>query len=127
MVTTYYSSLQEIALQDVRKEMSFCRKVGLRMLGLVENMSVFICPKCSKSSSVFPSSSAAGVDGLCAGQGVPLLGRIPLDPRIGRACDEGRSIFEDEDGQAATASSVAQAYRDIIVRLKEELAKDNKC
>ena len=36
---------QEVSLQDVRKEIAFCRKVGIRILGLVENMSVFVCPK----------------------------------------------------------------------------------
>ena len=40
------SHAQEVALQDVRKEINFCRKVGLPVIGVVENMSGFVCPKC---------------------------------------------------------------------------------
>ena len=46
MLLTYYTHAQEVALQDVRKEINFCRKVNLPVLGVVENMSGFVCPKC---------------------------------------------------------------------------------
>ena len=48
---------QEISLQDVRKEINFCAKVSLPVLGVVENMSVFVCPKCHQSSTILPASS----------------------------------------------------------------------
>ena len=48
---------QEISLQDVRKEINFCRKVSLPVLGIVENMSQFVCPKCKLSSTILPASS----------------------------------------------------------------------
>ena len=54
---------QEISLQDVRKEINFCSKVGLRVLGVVENMAEFVCPKCHLSSTILPSSTG-GADKL---------------------------------------------------------------
>ena len=48
---------QEISLQDVRKEINFCEKVGLKVLGVVENMSQFVCPKCNIVSTILPTST----------------------------------------------------------------------
>ena len=48
---------QEISLQDVRKEINFCEKVGLRVLGVVENMAQFVCPKCHMASTILPTST----------------------------------------------------------------------
>jgi Mrp family chromosome partitioning ATPase len=84
---------QEVALLDVRKELDFCRKAGIKVLGLVENMSGFVCPKCTKESDIFPASTG-GAEGLAREVGVPFLGKVPLDPRIGLACDEGESFFD---------------------------------
>ncbi len=114
---------QDVALIDVRKEIDFCRKVGLRVLGVVENMSLFVCPKCKVSSQILPSSSG-GADGLCKELGLDLLGRVPLDPSIGQACDEGRSLFED--GASAAAPEVVKAYRDMtdeLIRRIDEKVK----
>jgi len=98
---------QEIALQDVRKEINFCRKINLPVLGIIENMSLFTCPKCHKSSVILPSSTG-GADKLTADTGVPLLGRLPLDPVVGQSCDEGRSLFAEHPD-----SKVAQEYTSI--------------
>ena len=54
---------QEIALQDVRKEINFCHKVKLPVLGVVENMAEFVCPKCHLTSTILPSSTG-GADKL---------------------------------------------------------------
>ena len=51
-----FALVQEVALLDVRKEISFCRKVGLPILGVVENMSGFVCPKC-KVTTTLPTHS----------------------------------------------------------------------
>lgn len=83
---------QEVALLDVRKQIDFCRRVDLNILGLVENMSNFVCPNCTKESQIFKGSN--GVLKLCEAQNIPLLGSLPLDPRIGKSCDEGTSCFE---------------------------------
>ncbi|CAH1400408.1 unnamed protein product [Nezara viridula] len=83
----------ELALLDVRKEIDFCRKVGLNILGVVENMSPFVCPKCHVASDIFPKNTGGG-EKMCKEMEVPYLGRLPLDPMLGKACDEGVSIID---------------------------------
>merc|ERR1719186_1090154 len=79
---------QEISLQDVRKEVNFCRKVNMPVLGIVENMSMFTCPKCHVSSTILPASTG-GAEKLSRDIGVEVVARLPLDPMVGKACDEG--------------------------------------
>ncbi|XP_004057243.5 cytosolic Fe-S cluster assembly factor NUBP1 isoform X2 [Gorilla gorilla gorilla] len=104
---------QEVSLQDVRKEINFCRKVKLPIIGVVENMSGFICPKCKKESQIFPPTTG-GAELMCQDLEVPLLGRVPLDPLIGKNCDKGQSFFIDTPDSPATL-----AYRSIIQRIQE--------
>lgn len=99
---------QEVALQDVRKEIDFCRKVGIKILGVVENMSGFVCPSCHGQSDIFIPSTG-GAERMCKEMGLKLLGKIPLDPRIGKSCDSGRSFIDDYPESPAT-----QAYLDIV-------------
>lgn len=99
---------QEVSLQDVRKEISFCRKVNLPILGVVENMAGFVCPACHGRSDVFYPSTG-GAKALCEELDLRFLGSVPLDPRIGRCCDEGESFVE-----AFPQSPAAKAYLDII-------------
>ncbi|XP_072385294.1 cytosolic Fe-S cluster assembly factor Nubp1 homolog [Diabrotica undecimpunctata] len=82
---------QEVALLDVRKEIDFCFKVKIKILGVIENMAKFVCPKCEKSSDIFPASTG-GARKMCEDLGVPFLGSLPLDPRIARCCDEGKDF-----------------------------------
>ncbi|KAI8843300.1 cytosolic Fe-S cluster assembly factor nubp1-A [Chytriomyces cf. hyalinus JEL632] len=94
---------QEVALQDVRREIDFCRKVGVPMIGLVENMSAFVCPKCNGESVIFPPTTG-GAEGLAREQKIPFLGAIPLDPRIGISGDAGESfvdLYQDSPAYAA--------------------------
>uniref|UniRef100_A0A5F9C260 Cytosolic Fe-S cluster assembly factor NUBP1 n=1 Tax=Oryctolagus cuniculus TaxID=9986 RepID=A0A5F9C260_RABIT len=99
---------QEVSLQDVRKEINFCRKVKLPIVGVVENMSGFVCPKCKKESQIFPPTTG-GAEAMCRDLAVPLLGRVPLDPLIGKSCDKGQSFFAEAPDSPATL-----AYRSII-------------
>jgi Mrp family chromosome partitioning ATPase len=99
---------QEVALQDVRKEIDFCRKVGIRILGVVENMSGFVCPSCHGHSDIFVPSTG-GADRMCKEQGLRLLGKVPLDPRIGKCCDSGQSFLDLYPESKATT-----AYLDIV-------------
>lgn len=97
---------QEVSLIDVRKQIDFCNKVGLKVIGLVENMSMFTCNKCGKSSSIFRTSNQSidesstdvskliGVHKLSMEKSIPIIGNIPIDTSIGKSCDEGTSIFE---------------------------------
>ncbi|CAL9131857.1 unnamed protein product [Musa textilis] len=136
---------QQVSLIDVRKEISFCKKVGIRVLGVVENMSGmrqsitdFRFVKSNETgdetdvtewalsyirssapellsviacSEVF-DSSGGGAAKMCTEMGVPFLGKVPLDPHLCRAAEEGRSCFAD---QKCTVS--APALRQIIQKL----------
>uniref|UniRef100_A0A8B9YVR0 Cytosolic Fe-S cluster assembly factor NUBP1 n=2 Tax=Bos TaxID=9903 RepID=A0A8B9YVR0_BOSMU len=104
---------QEVSLQDVRKEISFCHKVKLPIIGVVENMSGFICPKCQRESQIFPPTTG-GAEAMCQDLKIPLLGKVPLDPRIGKSCDKGQSFLVEAPDSPATV-----AYRSIIQRIQE--------
>lgn len=70
---------QGVAIGDVRREISFCRKTGVNILGLVENMSGFVCPTCSECTNIF---SSGGGEALANHTKVPFLGRLPIDPKL---------------------------------------------
>ncbi|XP_042361638.1 cytosolic Fe-S cluster assembly factor nubp1 [Plectropomus leopardus] len=104
---------QEVSLQDVRKEIRFCQKVKLPIIGVVENMSGFVCPSCKNISQIFPPTTG-GAERMCADLDLPLLGKIPLDPRIARSCDEGRSFLN-----VVPDSPAAKAYQNIVQSIKD--------
>lgn len=85
---------QEVALLDVRKEINFCKKTGIPIIGVVENMSGFMCPCCNNKSEIFPPVSGGAVK-MCQDLGVRFLGSLPLDPQVLRACEKGVSYFEE--------------------------------
>ncbi|EST04637.1 ATPase-like, ParA/MinD [Kalmanozyma brasiliensis GHG001] len=99
---------QEVSLQDVRKEISFCRKMNVPILGIVENMAGFVCPSCTGYSEIFYPSTG-GAKALCEELGLNFLGSIPLDPRIGKSCDLGVSFTDEYPDSPAT-----KAYLDVI-------------
>ena len=79
---------------DVRKEINFCKKIGLGVIGVVENMSGFVCPNCKGESIIFKPSTG-GAKKMAEEMGVPFLGSVPLDPKLARACDEGKNFIEE--------------------------------
>eukprot|EP00127_Corallochytrium_limacisporum_P000359 Clim_evm54s11 gene=Clim_evmTU54s11 len=94
---------QEVSLSDVRKEIDFCHKVNVKILGVIENMSGFVCPKCTKPTEVF-APSTGGAKAMCEKLNVPFLGSIPLDPRFGMCGDQGLSIKEQFAESAASGA-----------------------
>ncbi|XP_069426604.1 cytosolic Fe-S cluster assembly factor NUBP2 isoform X3 [Ovis canadensis] len=102
-----FPGLQAVSVGDVRRELTFCRKVGLRVIGLVENMSGFVCPHCSECTNIF---SRGGGEELARHAGVPFLGSVPLDPELTRSLEDGRDFIQDfPDSPAFPAlSSIAQ-------------------
>ncbi|KAI1317582.1 Nucleotide-binding protein 2 [Mortierella claussenii] len=70
---------QAVALSDVRKQVSFCRQVDVPILGLIENMSGFICPHCSECNNLF---SAGGGEAMSEEFALNFLGRVPIDPTL---------------------------------------------
>lgn len=114
MVTTP----QEVSLLDVRKEIDFCRKAGIKVLGIVENMAGFVCPGCVHTTHVFKATTG-GARQLALETGIPFLGAVPLDPRIGMACDYGESFVDNfPDSPAATA------LRAVVRRVGQEIGVD---
>ena len=109
---------QEVALLDVRKEIDFCRKAGIRVLGLVENMSGFVCPKCTHQSQIFRATTGGGAK-LCKDMGIPFLGSVPLDPRIGMACDYGESFMDSFPDSPASI-----ALRHVVRQVGEQVGED---
>lgn len=110
---------QEIALLDVRKELSFCKKLGIKVLGLVENMAGFVCPCCSTKSDIFPAVTG-GAAALALEFGVPFLGSIPLDPNLLRACEKGMS-YESYIKEEKIENPVAlQPFKNVVARMFEQ-------
>lgn len=85
------STPQDLALATIRKELNFCRTMGLKVLGIVENMSGFVCPHCQECSDLF---SAGGARRLADEYGFLFLGSIPLDQNLCLCCEEGSNVFE---------------------------------
>ncbi|KAK5987135.1 Cytosolic Fe-S cluster assembly factor nbp35 [Cladobotryum mycophilum] len=106
---------QEVALLDVRREIDFCKKAGIKMLGLVENMSGFVCPKCTNESQIFKATTGGG-RALAEEVGIPFLGAVPLDPRIRMSCDYGEDFAEH-----CADSPAYKALQQVVSGLKSQL------
>jgi YgiT-type zinc finger domain-containing protein len=95
---------QDVSVLDSRKAVVFARRLGLKILGIVENMSGLVCPHCGEGIDLFKSG---GGERAALEMGVPFLGRIPIDPRIVAAGDAGRHFAEEAgDSPAALAFSI---------------------
>ncbi|XP_069137542.1 uncharacterized protein [Argopecten irradians] len=86
------TTLQQVALATIRKEINFCKKMGVRVLGLVGNMESYICPCCGEISELFPSK---GLENLAAEFNIPILGRLPLDQEVTQSCEAGNNVISD--------------------------------
>jgi ATP-binding protein involved in chromosome partitioning len=96
---------QEVALQDVRKGMMMFKKVNVPLLGVVENMSYFVCGHCGERTEIF---STGGGERAAQKFDIPFLGRIPIDPAIREGGDLGKSIVGNDP-----SSPQAQAFLQI--------------
>ncbi|XP_023230665.1 cytosolic Fe-S cluster assembly factor nubp1-like isoform X2 [Centruroides sculpturatus] len=109
---------QEVSLLDVRKQITFCQKVKLPILGVIENMSGFICPKCKVESQIFPPTTG-GAEKMAEEMKVLFLGKIKLDPIIGKSCDKGKLLTREFPD-----SLVSHAYRDISKKILQQIEAD---
>ncbi|MEC4889624.1 MAG: Mrp/NBP35 family ATP-binding protein [Nitrospira sp.] len=100
---------QEVALYDVRKGMAMFQKVNVPLLGIVENMSHFVCGHCGERTEIF---SYGGGERAAEKLGIPFLGRIPIDPAIRDGGDTGHPIVT-----ANPASPQAAAFREIAQKI----------
>ncbi len=90
---------QDVALIDARKGLAMFQKVNVPLIGIIENMSGFECPKCGHVEPIFKTG---GGEKTALQLGVPFLGRIPLDPRIALSGDAGMPIVAAEPDCAST-------------------------
>jgi len=110
------STPQDLALIDARKGLNMFRKVDVPVLGIVENMSSFICPHCGGRSDIF---AHGGAKSEAERLGVPFLGEVPLDMTLRETSDTGKPVVA-----TAPDSSVAQAYREIAGNAWSELERN---
>jgi len=104
---------QDIAVADVRRSVNFCEKVKLPILGVIENMSGFICPHCGKKVDIFKSG---GGQTMAEDMKVNYLGHIPLEPDIVKASDEGRPYV-----YFYNKSETAKTFENVINNLLKSL------
>ena len=96
---------QAVAVGDVRRELTFCRKAKLPILGIIENMSGFICPNCKDCTNIF---SKDGGKKLAEHAKVPFLGAVPIDPNLAHSAETGDNFM-----QKFESSGAAEIFREI--------------
>ena len=112
------STPQDLALIDARKGLNMFRKVDVPVLGIVENMSTFICPHCGSATDIFAHGGAKSEANRL---GVAFLGEVPLTLAIRETSDAGRPVVV-----SAPSSSAAEAYRNIAAKAWDELERDQR-
>jgi ATP-binding protein involved in chromosome partitioning len=112
------STPQDLALIDARRGIAMFRRVNVQVLGIIENMSTFICPHCGTQSDIF---GHGGARREAERLGVPFLGEVPLDIAIRQKSDAGEPVVASEpDGVHA------QSFRDIAARVREGLMTESR-
>jgi ATP-binding protein involved in chromosome partitioning len=109
------STPSDVALQDARKAIEMFRQVKVDIVGLVENMSYFVCPHCQHEVDIF---SMGGGERTAKQFGIPFLGKIELDPDIRKAGDSGKPVVLNGEDSAHAQSLYAFA-RTVDARIKE--------
>lgn len=106
---------QAISTADVKKELNFCRKTGVHVLGVIENMAGYVCPSCAECTNVF---SKGGGEVMATEFGVTFLGSLPIDPAFVSLIEEGKRPVYPQ----GTEINAAQASSPIIRELPDSLA-----
>ena len=101
---------QQLSVIDVKKCISFCRQLNLPVLGVIENMSGFVCPNCKSKIEIFKSRGGQQVAEQFK---VPFLGSIPIDCAVVSACDSGKPIIR-LDKKSAVAESFSAAFNKLL-------------
>ena len=101
---------QQVAITDVKKCVTFCNQLNLPILGVLENMSGFVCPHCDHKTDIF------GGDGgrhMADEFGIPFLGSIPIDPNMVPAADLGKPFMHFND-KTPTAQAINYAFEPLL-------------
>jgi ATP-binding protein involved in chromosome partitioning len=108
----------EVSQEVVKKAVNFSRKLKIPIIGIVENMSGFICPKCGAEFDIFGSG---GGQKIAEDLDIPFLGKIPIDPKVCEDSDKGVPfVFEHMD------SPSTKAFMEIVKKIEEFLKKNKK-
>jgi ATP-binding protein involved in chromosome partitioning len=103
----------ELSRAVVRKAITFAERMGLPIIGVVENMSGYVCPSCGEEVDIFQSG---GGKKMAAEAGVPFLGKIPIDPKVSATSDKGVPfVIEQPDSPAS------KAFVEIVQKVEEYL------
>jgi len=97
---------QELAVDDVRRSINFCHKLNVPILGVIENMSGFVCPECGHETPIFKQG---GGSAMADQMRVPFLGEVPIDPAIVEASDAGVPYIKQY-----AESRTAESFRKVI-------------
>ncbi len=111
---------QSVALIDVRKCITFCRQLRLPVLGVVENMSGFVCPHCGKHTEIF---SSGGGKTMADDMDVPFLGLVPIEPAVVSAGDAGQP-FILKHPESETGKLFANLVAPLLVLKKREIESE---
>lgn len=127
-------------MDDVLREVTFCKKTGINIIGIVENMSGFVCPSCTvniflyincnsiysqcrfnkncifsqECTNIFSSGGGIALSEMVK---VPFLAKVPIDPQVGKLAEKGQSVLV-----TSPDSQVAQVFRKLV----EELTKSKE-
>jgi len=108
---------QAVSLRDVRKSINFCRDVNMKIMGLIENMSGFMCPECGKRIDLFKTG---GGEKTARDMNIPFLGGIPIIPEVVEACDIGIPAID----MSTILGEVFDHILDRITGKKRDLKKE---
>ncbi len=104
---------QDMSLIDVRKSINFCRQLNLPIIGIIENMSGLVCPKCNERIEVFKSD---GGRKLAEEENIPFLGKISLDPSTANNCDNGKLTVNFPE--SLNGNEMMEVFKNILKRSK---------
>ena len=102
---------QQLSVVDVKKCITFCRQLNLPILGVIENMSGFVCPHCKNQTDIF---KGGGGRQMAEEFNVPFLGSIPIDPVMVSACDSGEPFIRF-DNQSPAAQALKHAFELLLL------------
>jgi Mrp family chromosome partitioning ATPase len=109
---------QEVSLLDTRKSISFAKLMNVPVIGIVENMSGFICPHCGKEIELF---KRGGGEKAAEELGIPFLGRVPIEVTVVEAGDKGVPVVVSHP-----ESRCAKAFSEIVNKVLEAIGEDNR-
>ncbi len=113
---------QQVAISDVRRSINFCHRLDLPILGVIENMSGFVCPHCNETTDIFRTG---GGEAMAADMGVPWLGRIPIDPEMVSTGDQGVPYVQ-KFAERPAAKAFVHAVEPLIGMMKRDSHENNE-